>query len=206
MKKTTLKASSKLMTRLMNLQFIMLITVPAILYYYFNYSSKSFYDIDNYYKIITTEGSESGSRMTPSYRPITNLETTKEWLRASLIDLMTYDAISFSKEERFNKAKEIIAPSAFNFFWRKNMAEINADIDNGYLRTAAITSFKPVLLGKGIARDGLTVWKFYLKIEIKKESKFENYPRYLTKDVIVIVKELDPSKNFKGIGILNIEM
>lgn len=201
-----LEKSNKLLSLTLNVVTFVFLLLPLMLYAYFNYGAESYGKTDNYYKITTTVGDESASKTEPSSRPITNLETTKEWLKMSFINLMTYDAANYKSEERYEMVKSIMADEVIDSFWNGEIARIEADIGNGYLRNAAIVSFKPVLLGQAVNMDGKNMWKFYLEVEIKQESKFDSYPRYYKKYIQVVIKEIDPSESFKGIGIVKINI
>lgn len=190
------------------LKVIMSVTLifPILFYVYFNFGTDNYSKIDNYYKITTTTGEESGKRTIPSYKPITNLETTKEWLKTSMINLMTYDASNYYTEERYNMVKSILADEVLKSYWENDKARIETDIGNGYLRSAAIAAYKPVLLGESQNKNGEKMWKFFLEVQIKQENRYESYPRYYKKYAQVIVKEIDPTKSFKGIGIVKIDI
>jgi len=206
MKNLNLEKSNKLLSLTLNITILMFFVLPIMLYAYFNLGGESYSKADNFYKITTTVGKESAARMRPSFRPITNLETTKEWLKISFINLMTYDASNYNTEERYNMVKEIMSEDVFLSYWRNDKVRIESDIKNGYLRNAAIVAYKPILLGEAVNNKGEKMWKFFLEVQVKRESKYESYPRYVKKYIQVVIKEIDPNENFKGIGIVEINI
>lgn len=205
-KNINLDKSNKMMLFTMNVVIISSLIFPILMYLYINFGAENYVRVDNYYKIETTLNKEKGKRFVPSLTPITNLETTKEWLQESVIELMTYDAANYNSEERFNKIKTILSSNVLNSYWNQDVERIESDISKGYLRSSAITSYKPILLGEAPSGDGKKMWKFYLEAQVKLESQFVSYPTYITKRMQVVIKEVDPADSFNGIGIIKIDI
>lgn len=202
----TIKKSKSILNITLYTTMISLLVIPIFLYLYINYTSLNYTNLNNYFKITTSAGQEDFERTSPSDRPITNLETTKDWLKLSIINLMTYDANTYNKEPRYRTLENILDENVLKSFWQNDNERIRQDIINGYLRNSAIISFKPILIGEMKNSAGENLWKFYLEVQIKQESKFESYPRYYKKRIQTIVKEIDVNENFKGIGIIEIDI
>ncbi len=192
--------------KLFTLSLLSFFVVPVLTYIFISIAPDEYTKADNFYKIQITEGMESAKKYTPFNSPIVNLETTKDWLSLSLIDVMSYDASNYDSRERYDKFKEVFSSDYYKGFWKAEGQRIEENIEKGYLRNTTIISKKPILLGEAKNIDGYNLWQFYIEMNVKIESMFLSKPIYATKKVKVIVKETNPNEKLKGLSIARIDI
>ena len=191
---------------LLSVVFFAMIAIPLVGYIFTKYSSENYIYKKQYYAITTTKGNEKGKLFRPSYKPITNIETTKEWLKKSLVDIFTNNALDYNTKERKKRIKLFFAPESFNSYWENEQGIIKDEISKGILRNSSIISYKPNLLGEGTMLDGSKIWKFYLEINTSSDSQFSSFPIARKRQVIAYVREINPKENIKGIGIYKLDV
>lgn len=204
--KTGIKKVDILRKSMLPILFGALVLTPILSYVYIKENNKAFIINKKYYKIETTKGLEKAELFVPSFKPITNVDTTKEWLKKSLVDIFTYDAINYNSKERKEEIKNYFDKNSFNSFWESDQTLIKEEINGGILRNSTIISYKPVLLGEAVTMKGEKMWKFYLEMFTSSDSKFLSAPINRKRQVVIYIKEINPIENIKGIGIYKIDI
>lgn len=206
MKVNNYDSSIKFLNRVLIITSISVFFIPIILYLYINIGANKLLESKDYYRVVTTKNYESIEKIETLDKPLTNVENIKDWLRVSMIDLYSYNALNYGSEERLNKFKKVFTSSELNKIWQPEITRVENEISNGYMINSAVISEDPKLVGTSVAGDGSKLWKFYLELSFWSRSNQTTSFLDRRKKVMVLVQEINPNENFKGVAIVKIDI
>lgn len=196
--------------KLLNIAYITILisffVISISSFVYVKYTSDNYLDKKAVVSLTVTEGKEKGKRILLINRPLVKVENIKDWLSVSFIDMFSYDANNYGSQERLDLFKRIFSEKTYASHWNSEIARIEEEINNGYMITSALITDGPYLEKQARSSDGSRLWRFYLEISLWSRSNQTASFLDRTKKIKVLVKEVDPKQNFKGLSIVKIDI
>jgi hypothetical protein len=201
MKDVNIDSSRKFQGLLLNIVFASFFLILILSYSFFKFGENSFAYSKNYYAISIEEGKEGGDKIQVIRSPFIDKENIKTWLRYNFIGIFSKTELNYQSDEHWQLVKSVFASGLDRDFWDQEVERFEELIKNGYKISNAVVVQPPVLLGEFKSFDGVNYWKYYLELSTENLSIGQAEPNYQRLKLNVVVKETNPSKNFRGIVV-----
>tara|TARA_Y100000588_G_scaffold341918_1_gene386327 strand:- start:31170 stop:31790 length:621 start_codon:yes stop_codon:yes gene_type:complete len=198
--------SRELLNKTLTISMVMLVLTSLLLFGYFKFGESKFKTSKKYYKVYATEQPKI-VRLKPQDKPLTNPDSVEAWLRVGFLDLFKTTSLTYRTKERWSMFKDYFHPSIAKTMWNLDLIRMkNNYISQGYEIINPAIRREPRLLGVAIDGNGNQMWKYFFEVAIESFSGNKTNSKKEVLNIIVVVKEMNNSDNYKGIGIVDIKI
>lgn len=201
-----LDSARKFQNKVMLLSGFFMLLFPLFLLAYFSFGEAKFVYNKTYYAITVDKGSESAIPLKVIKTPLIDNENIKTWLSVGMTEIFSTDVNRYKSKARWESVKSYFSSSLAPDFWNKEIVRYEELLQSSYQLSNAVVSLPPVLTGQAKSADETRMWKYYLEVTTENVSINREKPLYKRLKMIVVVKEINPKSNYKGVAITSIEI
>lgn len=201
-----LDSSRKFQDKVLLISGLLTLALPLLLALFFTIGEENFVYSKKFYAIVVDEGNESATRLNAIRSPLTDSENVKSWLSVGMIDIFSTDSLNYKSANRWKTVKNYFDGSLSRSFWDAEINRYEGLLSETYELSYAVVSVPPTMIGSAVSSSGTRMWKYYLEVTTENHSRNSSRPSYKKLKMIVVVKEINPKNNYKGVAITSIEI
>jgi hypothetical protein len=174
---------------------VLLIILSVFFYHAYNYTS-----IETYQKrfLVVKKGDPDFlENVAVQNHPIINMDSLSDFIKRSVVRIFNYE-VAFGREA-LDKNKDFFSPAGFNDFSSMFDFRLQNERDNGVVLKEAAIVEGPFYLGY-FTYANVQAWQFYVEI-METTTGLDNKPDTRKRDVFIVIRTMDFSKNNKGLAI-----